>query len=166
MSRRVLPLALLVLLIPAAASAGDLPSRNALRLDAGLFSAVGELGTSYTRSLTSLLQLEAGVGVGLSGVQLSLMPKLSAGQGRHRYVGGIGVSAAIFLGAGPDDSPAFAWLNADVLGYEYRSSGGFTLLAAVGLTVGLAGHYSWEESQESIRGTLMPQARLGVGYCF
>jgi len=139
---------------------------NALRLDLGFVSAVGEAGVTYTRSLTRTVQLEAGAGWGFSGLQLSLMPKLSVGGARHRYVGGVGLAAAVRLNPDSDESPVLGWLNADILGYEYRSAGGFTLLAAIGLSVGIAGHYSWEDGREEVAGILMPQGRIGVGYSF
>lgn len=162
--KHLLPL-ILVATISTPARAAELRD-NALRLDVGFVSAVGEAGVTYTRSLTHMVQLEAGVGWGVSGVQLSLMPKLSVGAAHHRYVGGVGLAAAVRLTPDTDESPVLGWLNADVLGYEYRSARGFTLLVAIGLSVGIAGHYRWEDSREEVAGMVMPQGRIGVGYSF
>src|SRR4051812_41704150 len=71
--------------------------RNELRFNAGMFSAVGFLGVTYTFAPLRQLLLEAGVGMGLSGVQVSFMPRVALGSRADRFIAGAGVSAGIAL---------------------------------------------------------------------
>jgi hypothetical protein len=106
----------------------------------GFCSVVGEIGATYTYAPVPLLQVELGSGLGFSGIQFSLMPKVSLGTDRHRLVMGIGPS----VGINPDDNPPHTyvayWLNAEV-GYEFRADVGFTFLIAGGYFRSLAGEY-------------------------
>lgn len=166
-------------------------SKNSISLNIGLASALGFTGIAYSRNLSKNFQLEAGAGLGFSGVQLSLMPKLTLGSGKHRFVSGLGLSVGL-PSAGADDgimslskTPSL-WLNCDIVGYQLKSSptngkSSFFLLAAIGLTVGLAGEYhepdfcfgpsgacaeSSADSRESFLGKVLPTFRLGIGVAF
>ncbi len=157
--------------------------KNSLALNLGLFSAVGELGISYSRNQSDKFEFEAGVGIGLSGVQLSLMQKLTLGSAKHRFVTGLGLALGLW------DGGTTLWLNYDVLGYQLRTSPtkgnvSFFLLATVGLSVGLAGNYPLydifpgdscgdkcydnddENASSPSAGLLVPNFRLGIGVAF
>lgn len=167
--------ALCVLGAFAAAAAPD----NELRLDLGVASAVGFGGLTYTRTLTDRLSLEAGVGLGISGVQLSAMPRLMFA---------VGPRSAFFIGLGPalsikrldtgDVGGAFrrtgegVWLNGDC-GFHFVAASGFTFSMAAGLAAGLWGDYLLSvptlfgpDQYVGIRGHVSPQGRIGVGYAF
>jgi hypothetical protein len=115
------------------ASSAVTQRRHGLFGSLGAFSAVGFAGISYGYAPSDRLAIEAGLGYGMSGVQLSLMPKWSFGQ-RHRLVLGLGPS----LGLLPDGKSVSLWLNGDV-GYELRAASGFSIAIVLGYTQGLAG---------------------------
>jgi len=167
---------------PAMAAAGESDGSSAnepkLRLmgNMGVASAVGEMGGTFTYAPRPEVQLELGAGLGLTGTQFSLMPKLTAGGVQHRFVLGIGPS----LGVGSNPNPAVTceslWLNAEV-GYEYRSASGISFLVAVGITKGIAGHIpggapgSYDEGDatapEAVSGLpVVPQGRIAFGHWF
>jgi hypothetical protein len=66
---------------------------TAIAINLGWGSAVGFGGLTLTRALSAGVRVEAGVGGGLTGIQLSLMPKIAWGAGRDRFVLGAGVSS-------------------------------------------------------------------------
>jgi hypothetical protein len=146
--------------------------RHELRVDIGLFSAVGYGGLSYTYSppLPLQLLLEAGVGYGYTGLQLSGMPKLAFGHGRTRYVLGAGLSAGIGGGG-----LASYWINGE-LGLAYRDPSGFSFYGEMGPTVGLAGRMPAacvldcagfpDSATQPAQGMAGAQMRLGCGYWF
>jgi hypothetical protein len=59
--------------------------RNKLALVAGLGSPWGALGAAYQRALGESVALETGVGYGLTGAQVALLPKLLVGSGKGRF---------------------------------------------------------------------------------
>jgi hypothetical protein len=91
------------------------PKDNSLQVDLGVASAVGFLGVSCLRMLGERVEVETGIGVGLTGAQLSFMPKLTLGSGENHLVLGAGPSLALGIG-GSDPLP---WLNAEA-GFEHR----------------------------------------------
>lgn len=99
----------------------------------GLFSALGFGGLSYAYAPSEQWLVETGLGYGLTGIQLSSMPKWSLGR-RHRLVIGLGPS----LGIRPDENAVSVWLNGDV-GYEVRADNGVSIFFGIGFTKGLAG---------------------------
>jgi len=149
--------------------AQPLNRRHQLRLDVGFASALGFGGVAYSYLASEHFQLEAGVGAGLTGVQLSLMPKLTAGSQRHKFVLGAGVS----LGVGTQslirsDSAVVPFANVDV-GYQYVSRGGFTFNIAVGPTIVLGGRMSsgfFDGPLRDATGAAFIQCRIGFGYTF
>lgn len=156
--------------IPLRTRAQSIERRHQLRVDVGLASAVGFGGLSYGFSPSGLFQLEAGIGYGFSGLQLSLMPKLTAGSARHKFILGAGPS----LGLGdrslisPSDSGPIFFLNVDV-GYQYVSESGFTFNIAGGPTVALNGRVRsgfFDGPVRDAAGMTTIQGRIGFGYCF
>jgi hypothetical protein len=169
--------AIVVVLATVSAEARAQPAaerHHHLRADVGLGSAVGLAGVSYGYAPVSFLQLEAGVGYGLSGVQLSLMPRLALGSASDRFLVGAGLSAGL-QEQDPGQGP-MVWLNADLLGYEHRFRFGLSISVGVGLTVlvggdtkqcpGLPIDCSPQDRTEDGRGSVYPQGRLGVGWWF
>lgn len=142
---------------------------HAIKLDGGFLSATGFGGINYIFAPVEMFNLEAGVGYGFSGVQISLMPKIAAGSRNDRYVGGVGLALAIPTGNSAIETPGL-WLNADIAGYEHRFDCGVSLSIALGLTAGLAGgkwHGISEHSEsESLLGVIFPQGRLSLAYWF
>jgi hypothetical protein len=67
---------------------GDVTERapTAVGVDLGVASALGLGGVTLTRRLASHLRLEGGVGLGITGVQLSFMPKLVFGGERDYFI--------------------------------------------------------------------------------
>jgi hypothetical protein len=186
--------ALFVLLqvVPAAAYDVDSPEentedqtlKNQVGVHLGIFSAVGFAGFSYTRAFSEIFELEVGFGSGVSGTQLSFMPKLRTGSQGFNYVFGAGLSVGIPLESPSEktqESFVFRstsiWLNLDILGFEYHLSSGLALGVALGITAALGGGertngcplgHSDDEfcDWESIQGVFGPQARLIIANWF
>ena len=126
-----------------------------VRVDGGFASAVGAVGVSFGYSPVDLFALEAGVGYGPTGVQVSLMPRLQMGDVSDRFVLGLGVSVGIDVGGEPSRDP-IPWINGE-FGYEHRWDFGLCLSVAAGYTHTLTG------GDESVG---VPLGRVGVGYWF
>jgi hypothetical protein len=161
-----------------------LPS-PALRVDLGVASPVGAIGVVYTRPTStwgSRLGLEAGVGIGLSGLQLSAMGKLRLGGDRWRFTPGLGIGLGVPLGPGstfheghpdPDSdehgpSVVMRWLDVDAVGIEYRGRGRLLFAASAGVTIAL-NHAHWDLGDigsDINAGDPSPQLRLGLGRTF
>lgn len=177
------PLALILALVsasaPARASAevdaqasSSTSRRTAVGVDLGVASAVGVAGVTLTRAFTDQARLEGGVGYGLSGLQLSLMPKWVFGRGRDHFVTGVGLAIA-FPGDSRSASGHPLWLNVDVAGYEHRFDSGLAVSAAVGLTGGLGGGRLCVPADgcepqflHDVTTYWGPQGRVGVAYWF
>jgi hypothetical protein len=146
--------------------------RHRIGLDVGLASAVGSVGGTYQFAPLPWLRVEAGVGWGPTGTQLSGMPKLAFGGQHCRYVGGLGASVAVGGGeaTASQSSPpaAIPWLNLDAAGLECHTAGGFSFQGAIGLTTPLADfHYEIADLGDTVHAwELLPQGRLGVGWWF
>jgi hypothetical protein len=144
--------------------------------NSGICSVVGLIGITYTYSPVQLFQIELGSGLGFSGFQFSLMPKLSLGDDHHRFVLGVGPSVGIARDSNPSYTYLAYWLNAEV-GYEYRSAGGFSFLIAAGVFHGIGGEYrdecmfdcdgdthGWPEPTTAM--PFLPQGRIAFGRWF
>jgi len=117
--------------------------RDGVRAELGLASPVGFAGASAWHDVTPHFRLEGGGGFGWSGLQVSALARAMLGTPNHRLVPGLGVSLGIPTDNGEiadpsvdghrDSSVVMPWLNVDVLGYEYKSDAGWTLLTAFGL---------------------------------
>ena len=147
------------------------PYQMAVALNLGFGSAVGTLGLTLSVLPTANLQTEVGMGVGISGFQLSAMQKVLLGSGRARFVAGAGLS----YGGGSSDFPdSSLWLNVDLAGMELRGWRGLVFFVAGGTTVGLAGGRYIVPVQNDCGhtycgdavGQFFPQARVGLGYWF
>jgi hypothetical protein len=146
--------------------------RHRLGLDVGLASAVGSVGASYQLAPLPWLRLEAGLGWGPTGTQISGMPKLAFGGDTCRFVAGFGASVAIGGGeatANQSSPPAaIPWLNLDAVGLECHASGGFSFQGALGLTTPLVDfHYEIADVGDTVHAwEMLPQGRIGVGWWF
>jgi hypothetical protein len=147
-------------------------ARSAVGLDLGIASAVGLGGVTLTRQVTSHLRVEAGVGLGITGVQLSLMPKVVFGGERDYFVAGAGISVTV-LSDSQYVSGYPLWLNVDALGYEHQFDSRLAFSLALGLTGGLGGGRvclppDGCEPQffEDVTHYWGPQARLQLSYWF
>ena len=165
---------------PAPKQPAPLPGGH-LRVDFGMASPVGFLGAVYSRPIGASLAIEAGAGLGLTGLVLSAMPKLYLGSGRTRFTPGVGLSVSIPLGgdnptlhtghpAGDDEAAGdpitMPWLDADLLGVEHRTAGGFVVAASAGLTFPLRRAH-WDAIDlggELDRFSVVPQVRFGIGH--
>jgi hypothetical protein len=141
-------------------------------LDVGLGSALGLGGLTLTERLGRFARLELGAGYGLSGYQLSLMPKVALGRPHDHFVAGVGLSMAF------PDNPRVAsghpvWLNIDALGYEHLFDTGIAVSAAFGVSGGLGGGELCTppdgcelQFQEPVTNYWFPQGRVGIAYWF
>jgi hypothetical protein len=135
----------LVLAVPAAAGAVDDGDRSTSQVrlmgNLGFGSPVGLVGGTFTYAPRPQVQIELGSGIGFSLFQFSLMPKVTLGSKRERFVLGVGPSVGV-APSSAENCPATAcvsyWLNAEA-GFEFRSVGGFSFLMAIGVVKGLAG---------------------------
>ncbi len=148
-----------------------------VRGDLGVGSAIGAIGVSAAYQPIDWIEIEAGLGVGLSGFQTSLMPKLALGGQHHRFITGVGAS----VGWGHrstfprDYDRPVLWLNVDAVGYEYTSDAGFVFFAAMGGTRALDGSALCVQDQHSdcrpneridLTKETWPQGRIGFGAWF
>jgi hypothetical protein len=168
-------------LVPAIVAAGaptaavTESARTAVGVDLGIASAVGYGGVTLTRQFGDHLRLEAGAGFGLSGLQLSVMPKLVLGEGRDHFVVGAGVSVAFFSNSHYVSGHPI-WLNVDALGYEHQFEGGLAFSYALGLTGGLGGgricyppdgcEPSSASDFKDVTHYWVPQSRVQLAYWF
>lgn len=151
------------------------PLIAALRGDVGVGSAIGGLGAALVVAPVDHAQIEVGTGLGASGVQLSVMPKLTIGGSRDHFVAGAGVSVA-FPWRAMTATGHPVWLNVDAAGYEHMSKHGFAFLVAVGFTGGLGGGTVCDFRHNAVcddatqltevTNVWIPQFRLGFGYAF
>jgi hypothetical protein len=139
--------------------------KNQIGLNLGIASAVGLIGFTYTRAISEIFELEVGLGSGVSGTQLSFMPKLRTGSQGFNYVFGAGLSVGI-----PLESPS----EKSQESYAFRAT---SIWVAVGITVALGGGERsngcplWRSDDEfcdweSIQGVFGPQARLIIANWF
>jgi hypothetical protein len=149
-------------------------AKHRLAGDVGVFSAVGFLGATYTYSPVPAIQFELGTGLGLSGIQLSFMPKMLVGGSGHYLVVGVGPSVGINPSSQDQHTYVSYWLNGDV-GYEYRGPGGFSFLIALGYTYAMAGEVRTTcliDCEGDTRGSSLrahwasPQGRMAFGHWF
>lgn len=132
-------------------------------LDAGWASAVGVLGATYAFRPTPRFIAEAGLGLGITGSQLSVMPKLALGAFRA------GAGLAWSHGTDAHDTVHdVIWVNVDALGLDLVARSGLSLGLAAGVTIPLAdSHWDVTELGADIRaGTIYPQGRISLGWWF
>ncbi len=163
-------------------------ARFEARTDVGFASALGFGGLAFSGAPSRWFLVEAGVGYGFTGLQLSLMPKVTLGSLQDRFVAGVGIALALSNGHSlpsflePDGSTASStatvwWLNLDLVGYQHRFRNGVAVLAAAGMYLGLGGtaancRSSPAESCHAPSEYDHPthwrgfQTRIGVGYWF
>ena len=151
------------------------PFIAALRGDVGVGSAIGAVGAALVIAPLNHAQIEVGTGLGVSGVQVSLMPKLTIGNPQDHFIAGAGVSLA-FPWRATSATGHPVWLNVDAAGYEHMSKHGFAFLVAVGLTGGLGGGKACDFRHNAVcddssqltdvTNIWVPQFRLGFGYAF
>ena len=120
---------------PAAGSAAPVatarPERHhRLSFQFGLGAPLGILGAAWAYAPREHFRVEAGVGLGATSVQLSLMPGVAFGSTSDRFVAGAGVAAGVL-----DFRCPCYWINVDAAGYEHVYDGGFTLFVAAGITM-------------------------------
>lgn len=191
MSRLVVVAFLPLLAITSTADAQPAPKRiivvtddegpaPSVRVDVGVASPVGIVGVVVNHPFVPTFAIEAGAGYGLSGVLVSCMLKHRRGGGRWSFTPGLGLSLAlpvgsIFHAGHPPQSDTLPgrrllmkWFDADLLGVEYRSPGGFVFAASGGLTLALNDSH-WDvgdQGDDLAFGSVFPQLRLGVGKVF
>jgi hypothetical protein len=124
----VATLALLTSGRAAAGDAGELESKpNVLYAQVGLGTPLGYVGVEAARRVSPYFVVSAGAGMGVSGPQIALMPRLHLGQGRSTLVLGAGVSRGKYTSSNAcddDDGCAYRtgtanWANVEI-GGEYR----------------------------------------------
>ena len=136
----------------------------ALALNLGVGSAVGLMGATLSYSGLGPLEVELGVGLGLSGVQASAMLKLGLlGNRTSRFVVGLGVADTVSHQYNREVTGNPIWLNVDLLSYESR--GVVFLSFALGVTRGLGGGtYDFGDSgANSLTDQVLPQVRIMMG---
>ena len=119
----------------AADDAGELESKpTVLYAQVGLGTPLGYVGVEAARRLSPSFVLSAGAGMGLSGPQIALMPRLVLGRGRSALVVGAGISRGKYTSSNACseyDGCAYRtgtanWANVEV-GGEYRWPGGLSI---------------------------------------
>lgn len=146
--------------------------RHRIGLGVGLGSAIGAVGLTYDLAASRWLRAEAGVGWGVSGVQLSAMPKFALIGHACAFMTGLGASVAL---GGPSVEPGHGpapstipWLNLDALSVECPTSAGLSASVALGMTMPLrAFHWDFAELGDTTKAfSVLPQGRASVGWWF
>jgi len=152
--------------------ASAVAKKNLLQGSLGLGSPVGALGLSYAYMPVRQVEIEVGGGLGLTGYQVAVMPKLSLGE-YDRLVIGLGPSVSIDgSGEGKRNAVGY-WLDGEI-GYRHSTASGLSVLAAVGVSYGLSGTVTTvcgidcaaRGSGESIAGRFLPEMRIALGRAF
>lgn len=176
---------LLVLTMPAGSNAEEnsnepiegFQSKVRIMGNFGLASAVGEIGGTLTYAAVPALQIELGIGLGITGLQFSAMPKLSLGHlPRYHLILGLGPSLSGLQKDIEGVVQYSVWLNGEV-GYEYRSPAGFSFLVAGGFTYALASDQTYSSCHvycdsdqiypvKKFAGAVFPQGRIAFGRWF
>ncbi len=150
------------------------------RVDAGIASAVGFGGIALQAQPAENARVELGGGYGITGWQLSLMPKYAIDAGNHtHYLIGFGPSVSLKKLDPAQYASEFhstgvgVWLNAEA-GLEHVLDSGVVFFVAGGLTGAVYGNYliarSWTlfdtGKYMSVAGAWSFQGRIGVGRNF
>lgn len=164
--------------IASAQEAADaLPTRtakkNLVQGSFGVGSPIGALGVSYTYVPVPQMEVEIGGGIGLSGYQGSIVPKLSLGSASDRLVIGVGPSISADSGREPRRTYVGYWLSGEI-GYQHSTPAGLSVLIAAGAGYGLSGTMhtlctldcTSNDRGSDIAGRLVPQARIAIGRWF
>jgi hypothetical protein len=149
--------------------------KNLLQGSLGLGSPVGALGLSYAYMPVGQVEIEVGGGVGFTGYQVAVMPKLALGAS-DRLVLGLGPSLSIDASSEGTKNAIGYWLNGEI-GYRHTTAFGLSVLAAVGVSYGLSGtiHTACgidcaagvpRQPGESIAGKFLPEMRIALGRAF
>jgi hypothetical protein len=156
--------------LPAAA----VSKKNLLQGSLGLGSPVGALGLSYVYMPVRQVEIEVGGGLGFTGYQVAVMPKLALGAS-DRLVIGLGPSVSIDASGEGKKNAIGYWLNGE-LGYRHSTAFGLSVLAAVGVSYGLSGTIhacgidcaagASRAPDESITGKFLPEVRIALGRAF
>jgi hypothetical protein len=153
--------------------AAQTAKKNLVQGSFGLGSPIGALGVSYTYVPIPLVEVEIGGGVGLSGYQGSIVPKLSVGSATDRLVLGVGPSISTDSQSDPKRTYVGYWLSGEI-GYQHTTPAGVSVLIAAGIGYGLSGttrlqcaancdDQGWDYD---VAGRVVPQARMAVGRWF
>ena len=172
-----LPVILLIAGGAESAAAPEIPPATAhhrFGFDLGWASAVGIAGIDYQFAPVRWLRFEGSAGWGVTGAQLSIMPKIALGSGTCAFIAGFGPSLAVggqeaMPGPAHDPHPAVVpWLNLDLPGIECRGRSNVSLQATLGLTMTLvAFHWDFADVGSTVHaGAIFPQGRVGVGWWF
>ena len=149
--------------------------KNLLQGSLGLGSPVGALGLSYAYLPVRQVEIEVGGGVGFTGYQAAVMPKLAIGTS-DRLVLGLGPSVSIDASNEGKQNAIGYWLNGEI-GYRHTTAFGLSVLAAVGVSYGLGGTVrtvcgidcasgASRVPDESIAGKFLPEMRIALGRAF
>jgi hypothetical protein len=147
----------------AAAGAATPAAQNKVALVLGLASPWGELGVSYQRKVAPSLAIETGLGIGGTGAQLAVLPKLLVGSG----------DARLFVEAGPsvtlsDRAGAGVWATGEI-GFE-ASFSAWTLGFGAGAGLLVAGEVAapicFDACSTVKPGVWLPEIRLTIGRTF
>lgn len=149
--------------------------KNLLQGSLGLGSPVGALGLSYAYMPVRQVEIEIGGGLGFTGYQVAVMPKLALGTS-DRLVIGLGPSVSVDASGEGKRNAIGYWLNGEI-GYRHSTAFGLSVLAAVGVSYGLSGTVhttcgvdcpagTSHEPGDSIVGKLLPEMRIALGRAF
>ena len=158
--------------------------KHEIFIDAGLLSPVGFFGFGYSYLPNKWSKLEISTGIDhLTGLQLSLMPKLIFGSSKNRFITGAGISLGVPVDSHKEQAwledfyweKRFIFLNLEFLGYEWLFiSNDYTSAfhIAVGMKIGISGSMQdmemldAYEKDKSVKGEILGQLRLGYSIFF
>ena len=155
----------------------DQGARSRITLNLGLFTPVGELGFEYTQMVVRFLEIGASVGVGFSGPQAAIMPRLRAGGGPISISIGAGLSGGAYTDpfglSCPDASSVpcsdngvkatLLWTNAEG-GIQWTSHGGVVVRLYAGAGRVLTHGTCRNGECDRVDGMTLPYAGLAFGH--
>lgn len=147
----------------------DAWQRQTLQLSVGLGSPVGLVGLVYGSPAWRLFWVQAGFGVGFSGLLLSAMPRVAVYSGPACRIGfgaGLGIGYGSFIAKIRTVGPWTAWLDVDALAVDCRGRKGSVFSFGIGVTSRLTEAPPHDESGLPYLGDGGPQIHFGFGRAF
>lgn len=162
---------------PAPIEQPDWGAHSRLTGTMGLFTPVGEVGIEYTQMIAPFFELGVGAGLGLSGPQVAIMPRMRAGEGAVSMSFGAGFSGGAYhdlylglciVGDSCRDTTVkttVLWANAEA-GIQWTSREGVAVRLYGGGGRVLTHGTCHNGDCDGVNGTMLPYGGLALGHTF
>jgi hypothetical protein len=156
------------------ASAVDYGARSSLSVTTGVFTPVGEIGIEYTHNLNRYLEVGFSGGMGFTGPQAAVMPRLRIAHGGLAFLLGAGLSGGPYQALDicfddgcetPGSVKVAVWANLEA-GVQLTTERGFLVKVYAGAGAIVASSVCTGNPDDcmSINGTTLPYFGLSIGH--